>query len=74
MDRALRQYMGKVEHDYTYYDLSQQFLTHTSQTRSYKEFKKDLYEYIVSGVDSRFGKRRFNNKLHQCLQKYNARI
>ena len=68
LDRALRHYMGKVSHNHTYYDLSQQFLTHTAQTRSYKEFKDDLYEYIVSGVDSRFGERRFNNKLYDCLQ------
>ena len=47
LDKALRHYMGKVEQNYSYYDLSKKFLTHTSQTRSYKEFKADLYEYIV---------------------------
>jgi len=68
LDRALRHYMGKVEQNNSYYDLSQKFLTHTTQTRSYKEFKDDLYEYIVSGVDSRFGERRFNDKLYNYLQ------
>ena len=68
LNKALRHYMGKVDRDNTYYDLSQQFLTHTTQTRSYKEFKADLYEYIVAGIDSRFGKRRFNDKLYDCLQ------
>ena len=68
LDKALRHYMGKVERSHSYYDLSQKFLTHTTQTRTYKEFKGDLYEYIVSGVDSRFGERRFNNKLYECLQ------
>ena len=68
LDRALRHYMGKVEHSSSYYDLSQNFLTHTTQTRTYKEFKADLYEYITSGIDSRFGKRRFNHKLYDCLQ------
>ena len=67
LDKALRHYMGKVEQNHSYYDLSQKFLTHTTQTHSYKEFKADLYEYIVSGVDSRFGKRRFNSKLDDCL-------
>ena len=67
LDRALRHYMGKVDRDRSYYDLSQKFLAHTTQTLSYKEFKDDLYEYIVSGVDSRFGERRFNNKLYDCL-------
>ncbi len=68
LDRALRHYMGKVEQNYTYYDLSQNFLTHTSQVKTYKEFKADLYEYIVSGVDPKYGERRFNHKLSKCLQ------
>lgn len=68
LDKALRHYMGKVEHHHSYYDLSQKFLNHTTQTRSYKEFKADLYEYIVSGVDARFGERRFNQKLSDCLK------
>ena len=68
LNRALRHYMGKVDRNNTYYDLSQQFLTHTTQTNSYKEFKADLYEYIVTGIDSRFGKRRFNDKLYNYLQ------
>jgi hypothetical protein len=68
LDKALRHYMGKVEQNYSYYDLSQNFLTHTSQVKSYKEFKADLYEYIVSGVDSSYGERYFNHKLQNCLQ------
>jgi hypothetical protein len=68
LDKALRHYMGKVEQNYSYYDLSQNFLTHTSQVKTYKEFKADLYEYIVSGVDSRYGGRYFNHKLQNCLQ------
>lgn len=68
LDKALRHYMGKVQGNQSYYDLSQKFLTHTTQTRSYKEFKSDLYEYIVSGIDSRFGERRFNHKLYNCLK------
>ncbi|MGL5793330.1 MAG: hypothetical protein ACRC06_02805 [Waterburya sp.] len=68
LDKALRHYMGKVEQNYSYYDLSQNFLTYTSQVQTYKEFKADLYEYIVSGVDSRYGERYFNHKLQNCLQ------
>ncbi len=68
LDRALSHYMGKVEKNYSYRDLSQNFLTQTTQVRSYKDFKDDLYEYIISGIDPNYGKRRFNDKLHQCLQ------
>lgn len=52
LDQALRHYMGKVEQNSSYYDLSQNFLTHTSQVKTYKAFKADLYEYIISGVDA----------------------
>lgn len=68
LDKALRHYMGKVEHNSSYYDLSQSFLVHTSHVKTYKEFKADLYDYIVSGVDSRYGERYFNHKLENCLQ------
>lgn len=68
LDRALCQYMGKIEQNNTYYNLSQNFLTHISQVKSYKEFKANLYEYIVSGVDAKYAKSRFNHKLSHCLQ------
>lgn len=68
LDKALSRYMGKVEGNYSYRDLSQSFLSHTEKVRSFKAFKDDLYEYIISGVDSNYSKRRLNDKLHQCLQ------
>ena len=68
LDRALRHYMGKVEQNYTYHDLSQNFLAYTSQVQTYREFKADLYEYIVSGIDSSYGERHFNQKLYSYLQ------
>ncbi len=68
LDRALSRYTGKVEGNYSYHDLSQSFLDCTQKVRSYKAFKDDLYEYIISGIDPKYAKRRFNDKLHQCLQ------
>ena len=68
LDRALRQYMGKVEQNYTYHDLSQNFLNYTSQVQTYKNFKADLYGYIISGLDSRYGERHLNHKLADYLQ------
>lgn len=68
LDRSLRHYMGKIEQNLSYYDLSQNFLVHTSQVKTYKHFKTDLYEYIVSGIKTRYGKGKFNDKLYECLQ------
>ncbi len=68
LDKALRHYLGKVEQNYSYYDLAQNFLTHTSQVKTYQEFKADLYQYIISGLDSNYGKLHFNQELHNYLQ------
>jgi len=68
LNKALRHYMGKVEQDYTYHDLSQNFLNYTSQVKTYKNFKVDLYDYIISGLDSRYGERHLNHKLADYLQ------
>lgn len=68
LDRALRQYMGKVEQNYTYYDLAQNFLTHTSQVKTYRAFKSDLYEYIISGVDSKYRQGNFSHELESYLK------
>jgi hypothetical protein len=68
LDKALRHYIGKVEQNYSYYDLAQNFLTHTSQVKTYREFKADLYEYIISGVDSKYGELNFYHELHNYLQ------
>ena len=68
LDRSIHHYLGKVEQGCSYRDLSQKFLTHTSQTQSYKSFKKDLYEYLITSIDAKYGKHQFNQKLYQCLQ------
>jgi hypothetical protein len=68
LDRALSHYMGKIEKNCSYHDLSQSFLHHTAKVSSYKAFKDDLYEYMISGIDPNYGKRRFNDKLQRYLQ------
>lgn len=68
LDRALRHYMGKVEQNYSYHDLSQNFLNYTSQVKTYKNFKQDLYEYIISGLDQRYSAKHLNHKLYDYLQ------
>ncbi|HEY9811681.1 MAG TPA: AAA-like domain-containing protein [Halomicronema sp.] len=66
---AVRQFVGKVEGSYSYQDLAQVFLTHTSETKSYRAFKADLYEYIIASVEPEYGKRQFNGRLYKHLMK-----
>jgi hypothetical protein len=64
---ALKQFVGKVQGSCTYRDIAQSFLTHSSQTSSYKEFKDDLYEYLMASIDPAYGKRQFNDRLYTHL-------
>lgn len=65
---ALKHFVGKVEGSNTYRDLAQSFLTHTSQTRTYGTFKRELYDYMSSSIDPAYGKRQFSDRLYKQLQ------
>ena len=67
---ALKQFVGKVEGANTYRQLADRFTANASTAGSYRSFKDDLYEYLISSVsDDRYGKRQFNEKLYKQLQK-----
>ncbi len=66
--KALKHFAGKSQGAYTYRDLAQCFLTHTSQAASFRAFKDDLYQYITSSVDAEYGNRQFNNQLYAQLK------
>jgi hypothetical protein len=65
---ALQQFAGKIEGAYTHRDIAQRFLSHTSDTKSFKAFKDDLYQYITASIESEYGKRQFNNQLYAQLE------
>lgn len=75
LGKSLKHYVGKVENGYSYQEISRSFLTHTSDTRNYKLFKDDLYEYVIQSIDGRYGKNSFNKRLYSKLEelypKYN---
>lgn len=63
---ALKQYVGSVEGNYTYKALAQNFQANTVYSPTYKDFKNDLYDYLITSVD--YGKGQFNKKLYDVLQ------
>lgn len=65
---ALQQFAGKIEGAYTHRDIAQRFLTHACETRSFKAFKGDLYQYITASIDSEYGNRQFKKQLCNHLQ------
>jgi hypothetical protein len=66
LNRALKQYVGTIENGYTYKSLSQNFIANTVYSSTYKNFKDELYEYLISSVD--YGKGQFNQKLYDILR------
>lgn len=68
LNATLNQFIGKVENGCTYNDLAQKFLHYTRQSSSFRAFKDDLYEYLISSVDWEYGKRQFHQRLYTQLQ------
>ena len=64
---AFGQFAGKAEGNATYQDLSRGFVSHLQMQPIIKTFKGDLYDYIVSGVDSSYGRRSFNDLLYKTI-------
>lgn len=68
LNLALKQFVGKSQNTCTYRDLAQRFISSSSSTQSFRSFKDDLYEYMVTAIDPEYGKRQFNKQLQTQLQ------
>jgi hypothetical protein len=68
LNATLKQFIGKVEGNYTYQEFAQLFLRYSSQASCFGTFKNDLYEYLISGIDGDYGKRQFHQRLYNQLQ------
>ncbi len=65
---ALKRFVGKAEKGHSYRDLSQYFLHRSKQVVSYQKFKDELYNYLVSSIDDKYGNLQFNKRLYDKLQ------
>ncbi|NEQ52860.1 MAG: hypothetical protein F6K11_22430 [Leptolyngbya sp. SIO3F4] len=65
---SLQQFSGRDANGRTYNDLALKFRSQCCESVSFKSFKDDFYEYIVSGVDPAYGRQHFNDALYQHLQ------
>ncbi|MEM7769382.1 MAG: hypothetical protein AAF327_02590 [Cyanobacteria bacterium P01_A01_bin.37] len=68
LNEAIKHYAGCVEGSHSYRDLAHSFITQSGHSQTFASFKDDLYEYIISGITSEYGRRQFNNQLHHHLQ------
>lgn len=68
LNRAIKHYAGRIDGQRSYQDLARSFIAQSTHAQSFGAFKDDLYQYIISGVDIEYGKRRFNNQLYSQLK------
>jgi hypothetical protein len=66
LSQALRYYIGKIDGQRTHRDQALNLLA--GSAHSFAGFKADLYEYITATVDTGYGRRKFNNQLHDQLR------
>jgi hypothetical protein len=65
---ALIQFTGRAENGKSYQDLSHGFVAQLQRKPTIKSFKRDLYNYLIAGIDSGYGKRGFNDRLHKVIE------
>jgi hypothetical protein len=64
---AFLQFAGKAESGASYQDLSHHFTARLQAKPTIKVFKRDLYKYLTSGIDSSYGNRGFNDRLGKTI-------
>jgi hypothetical protein len=64
---ALIHFTGKAENGKSYQDLSHGFVAQLQRKPTIKSFKRDLYNYLIAGIDISYGKRGFNDRLHKTI-------
>jgi hypothetical protein len=65
---AIAHFTGKVDGTNTYREIAHIFQARTTNVPAYKNFKDSLYQYLVSTINSNYGKKHFNDRLYQYLQ------
>lgn len=71
LDEALAYYTGKVEGNRSHRDMAQMFRTYSKTVRSFRDFKEEFLEYLLSPLadaDPRFVNNHFGRSLRQYLR------
>ncbi len=65
---AWKHFTGRVDGGYTYQESAKLFLKQSVQSCPYRVFKEDLFDYLNSTVEAKYGEKRFSQRLNQVLQ------
>ena len=64
---VLKQYIKKIDKKITLYQLSRKFVVNNKQGISYREFKRNLYFYLIYNIEPRHNHYDFSKKLWDLL-------
>jgi hypothetical protein len=65
---AWKHFTGRVDGGYTYQESAKLFLKQSVQSCPYRVFKEDLFDYLNSTVEAKYGEKRFSQRLYEVLQ------
>jgi hypothetical protein len=65
---AWKHFTGRIDGGYTYQESAKLFLKQSAQSCPYRVFKEDLFDYLNSTVEAKYGEKRFSQRLNQVLQ------
>jgi hypothetical protein len=65
---SLNQFSGKVEHGRSYRDTAHNFLER-NRNITFRDFKRELYDYLCAAVEPGYGQRKFNRLLAEQLER-----
>lgn len=68
LNRALQEYLGKIDGNPSNRDLAQSFLNYRSNLQFYGDFKKVFYQYLIKNLTSSYCIRQFNPLLEKYLE------
>lgn len=64
---SLKQFSSRREQGKSYQDTARQFTLHHNSKTTFRQFKENLFDYLVADIDPSYGKRQFNKMLQQQL-------
>ncbi len=64
---SLKQFSRRRDHGQSYRDGAQRFLITHNDGSSFRQFKADLFDYIMSDIDAGYGQRQFKTMLQDHL-------
>ncbi len=64
---SLKHFSRRRDQGQSYQDAARQFTLHHNSKATFRQFKENLFDYLVADIDPGYGKRQFNNMLQQQL-------